>query len=129
MIKTVRFFTSSIQRRTLSSFAIVIVLVLAMAMAGYYQLNQVRSSSEQVIPSSSQMGLLQDFVLSISSLDANLERFLVIGGAQYRENVLQDLGNMTDTLESMKENASGEERLVSEEMERGISNRNTSISG
>jgi anti-anti-sigma regulatory factor/HAMP domain-containing protein len=106
----VRPFTSSIQRRILSSFAIIIILVLVMAIIGYYQLDRVRRTSEQVIPNSLQMKLLQDFALATSSLDANLESFFVIRGSNYREAIFQDLENMADNLEMMKENANGEMR-------------------
>jgi anti-anti-sigma regulatory factor/HAMP domain-containing protein len=106
----VRPFTSSIQRRILSSFAIIIILVLVMAIIGYYQLDRVRRTSEQVIPNSLQMKLLQDFALATSSLDANLESFFVIRGSNYREAIFQDLENMADNLEMIKENANGEMR-------------------
>jgi GAF domain-containing protein/HAMP domain-containing protein len=95
-------FTSSIRRRILSSFAIVIILVLGVALAGFYQLDQVRRTSRQMLPNSSQIGYLQDFALSLASLDANLERFFVIGGTQFQETILQDLEHMTGALASMK---------------------------
>jgi GAF domain-containing protein/HAMP domain-containing protein len=110
-------FTSSIRRRILSSFSLIILLVLVVALAGYYQLNQVISSSQQMIPKSSRMGALQDFALASSALDADLERFFVIGGEQFRENILQDLDNMTAALESVKEGAITEEGLAPEELE------------
>ena len=78
-----------------------------MAIIGYYQLDRVRRTSEQVIPNSLQMKLLQDFALATSSLDANLESFFVIRGSNYREAIFQDLENMADNLETMKENANG----------------------
>jgi anti-anti-sigma regulatory factor/HAMP domain-containing protein len=108
MMSIVRPFTSSIQRRIMSSFAIIIVFVLAMAIIGYYQLDRVRSTSEQVIPNSLQMKLLEDFALSISSLDANLERFFVIRNTKFRKAILQDIETMADTLEDIKENANKE---------------------
>ena len=106
MTNIVQFFTASIHRRILSSFAAVIVLVLGMTLAGYLQLGQVRGSADQAIPNARQMGLVQDLALALSSLDADLERFFVIGGAQYRENVLQDLEKMESTLLTMQQNQS-----------------------
>jgi CheY-like chemotaxis protein/HAMP domain-containing protein len=98
------FFTATIQRKILSSFAAVIVLVLAMVIAFFYQLNQVRSSAAQVVPDSAQTGYLQDFALALSSLEANLERLFVIGGVQFKDDILQDLETMTGALELMKKN-------------------------
>jgi GAF domain-containing protein/HAMP domain-containing protein len=95
-------FTSSIRRKILSSFAIVIILVLGVAIAGFYQLDQVRRSSRQMLPTSSHIGYLQDFALSLASLDANLERFFVIGGTHFQDTIQQDLKHMTDALTSMK---------------------------
>ena len=63
MKRIVQFFTSSIYRRILSSFATVIVLVLGMTAAGYLQLSQVRGSAERAVPNAQQMGLVQDFAL------------------------------------------------------------------
>ena len=110
MTNIVQFFTASIHRRILSSFAAVIVLVLGMTLAGYLQLGQVRGSADQAIPNARQMGLVQDLALALSSLDADLERFFVIRGAQYRENVLQDLENMEGTLHAMQQNQSASTR-------------------
>jgi GAF domain-containing protein/HAMP domain-containing protein len=97
-----RFFAPSIRRRILAGFAIVAVLVLVMAAATFYQLNQVRTFSEQIIPNSSQMGHLQSLGLATSALDADLERFLVIRGAEYRDSVLQDLTDVTEALDQMQ---------------------------
>ncbi len=121
MKRIVQFFTSSIHRRILSSFAAVIVLVLGMTVAGYFQLGQVRGSADQAIPNARQMGLVQDLALALSSLDADLERFFVIGGAQYRENVLQDLEKMESTLQSMRQNESAESSPTLDKLEKATS--------
>ena len=101
----INFFTASIQRKLFFSFAIVIVLVLAMVVVWYYQLAQVRAISEQVVPSTVQIDALQEFGLTISAIDADLERFFVIGGAQYKDSVVEDVANMIATLEVIKDNA------------------------
>ncbi|MFW9804577.1 MAG: GAF domain-containing protein, partial [Candidatus Thorarchaeota archaeon] len=105
MTRILGIFTSSIRRKILESFATIIVLVLAMAMAGYCQLAQVRRSARQLIPESTQMDLLQDFALSLSSLDSNLERFSMIGGQQFAEAALQNLDDMATAAESLTETA------------------------
>jgi signal transduction histidine kinase/HAMP domain-containing protein len=97
-----RFFAPSIRRRILAGFVIVALLVLAMAVATFFQLSQVRAFSEQIIPDSSQMGYLQSLGLATSALDADLERFLVIRGAEYHDSVLQDLTDMTGALDNMQ---------------------------
>ncbi len=100
-----RFFAPSIRRRVLVGFAVITLLVLAMAVATFYQLSQVRTYSEQIIPDSSQMGYLQSLGLATSALDADLERFLVIRGAEYHDSVLQDLTDITGALDNMQRTA------------------------
>jgi PAS domain S-box-containing protein len=96
------FFTSSIRRKISSGFTIVIVLVLFMLLISYFQLKNVKNSTEQIIPNSLQMNLNHDISLNISSLDSNIDRFFVIGGTQVQEDIFHDLENMTEHLESMK---------------------------
>ncbi|HXW00846.1 MAG TPA: hypothetical protein VEC93_20700, partial [Anaerolineae bacterium] len=63
----VDFFTSSIQRKILSSFAIVIALLLVMVSVGFYQLNQVRMTARQIPQDSLQLAALQDLTLALTS--------------------------------------------------------------
>jgi putative methionine-R-sulfoxide reductase with GAF domain/CHASE3 domain sensor protein len=102
MTRIKRFFATSIRRRILAGFVIVTALVLTMAVATFSQLSQVRTYSEQIIPDSSQMGHLQSLGLATFALDADLERFLLIRGAEYRDSALQDLANMTSALDKLR---------------------------
>lgn len=96
------FLTSSIQRKISSGFTIVIVLVLSILLISYFQLKNVRSSTEQIIPNSIQMNLNQNIALHISSLDSNIERFFIIGGVQIQEDIFHYLEHISENLESMK---------------------------
>ncbi|HXV44373.1 MAG TPA: HAMP domain-containing protein, partial [Anaerolineae bacterium] len=98
----VDFFTSSIQRKILSSFAIVIALLLVMVSVGFYQLNQVRMTARQIPQDSLQLAALQDLTLALTSLEANLERLLVIGGAQFKDAISHDLEAMVSALEALQ---------------------------
>ena len=102
MTRIKRFFATSIRRRILAGFVIVTALVLTMAVATFSQLSQVRTYSEQIIPDSSQMGHLQSLGLATFALDADLERFLLIRGAEYRDSALQDLADMTSALDELR---------------------------
>jgi anti-anti-sigma regulatory factor/HAMP domain-containing protein len=115
--KIVSLFTSSIRNKVSLSFAIVIALILIMTITSYDRLAQVRDLSEQITPKSAQMGHLQDFVLSLSSLEANLDRFLVNRNAQLREDVLQDLQGMRDAFASIKAKADEQERATLQKFE------------
>jgi len=96
------FFTASIQRRMLSSFTIVSVLVLAMVIGGFYQLNQVRNSAVEIPENGAQLAELQNLILTLTSLEANLERLFVIGGAQFQEDIYRDLEAMTTALKTQE---------------------------
>ncbi len=121
------FFVTSIQRKMLASFTIVIILVVIIGLTGYLELKQVRDSSQQISPNSAQMGHLQDFALSISSLDANLERFFVIGGVEFRENILQDLTQVATTGTVMQESAEPETRPAVTELQQVTAELETNI--
>ena len=72
-------------------------------------MNQVQNLSAQIIPDSTQMGHMQDLGLATTALDADLERFLVIRGAEYRDSVLKDLTDMTSAVnESQRDAATNE---------------------
>jgi GAF domain-containing protein/HAMP domain-containing protein len=93
-----QFFTSSIQRKILSGYVVVMILGAAIAVIAFYQLNLIRAYSQQISPNGVQMEALQSYALSLSSLNANLEKFFVIGGGQFQEAVLADLENLTNSL-------------------------------
>jgi GAF domain-containing protein/HAMP domain-containing protein len=107
-----RFFTSTIQRKILSGYAVVVLLGAVIAIIAFYQLNLVRNFSQQIPPNSVQMEALQSYALSLSSLNANLERFFVIGGGQFQEAVLTDLENMKKALEVVDGTVSSELRPI-----------------
>lgn len=97
-----RFFNSSIRVRILLSYAIVIALVFGMVVLGYYQLNRIRRASDQVVPLSSQMEGLEQVALALSTVDANLERYFLIGGEIYRENIFTEMDSITATVDELE---------------------------
>jgi PAS domain S-box-containing protein len=97
-----QFSTPSIRRRISSAFIIVTIFVLIMAVASYLQLRQVGPYSDTIIHDSSNLVHIQKLVAATSSLDADLERYLVIRGIEYKESVLQDLQVMDEELEFLK---------------------------
>jgi len=128
--RIVDFFTASIQRKMLSSFTIVIVLVLVMVIGGFYQLNKVRSSASEIPEDSSQLAGLQNLALGLASLEANLERFFVIGGAQFQEDIYRDLETMTAAFEAQEEFADEtDDELAMAEVEKKLSTLATEIDG
>lgn len=98
-----QFFTASIRNRIFFAFLTVTLFVLMMVVTSYLQLSQVKPFSDLIIDNSSGLVYLQKLAAATSALDADLERYLIIRGAEYQENVQKDLQNMTDTLKSLQE--------------------------
>ena len=104
-MKTLNIFgTPSIRRRISSAFLVVTVFVLVMAAASFYQLRQVRPYSDQIVQDSSDLVNIQTLSSATSALDADLERFLLIQGAEYKDSVRSDLQEMTDSLALLQKN-------------------------
>ncbi len=108
-MKTFNLFSPRSIRRSISSaFLVVTLLVIVMAVASFLQLRQVRPSSALIIANSSDMAHLQDLAIATSALDADLERYLIIGGVEYQETVKSDLQAIVDAIELLKKNPAAE---------------------
>ncbi len=92
------FRTPSIRRSISASFILVTIVVVAMVTVSYFQLRQVRPFSNLIVQNSSDLVDVQRLASATSALDADLERYLVIRGAEYRDNVQNDLQEMTGAL-------------------------------
>ena len=92
------FGTPSIRRRISSAFLIVTLFVLVMVAASYFQLRQIKPSSDIIVQDSEELVEIQRLSTAISALDVDMERFLTIRGVEYRESVEKDLQEMTDIL-------------------------------
>jgi PAS domain S-box-containing protein len=109
------FRTPSIRRSISTAFVLVTVVVVAMVIVSFFQLRQVRPFSDRIINNSSDLVDIQRLASATSALDADLERYLVIRGAEYRDNVQKDIQDMTDALALLQVNPiSGTEADLSE---------------
>lgn len=105
----------SIRRRISSAFLIVTVFVVALVTASYLQLRQVRPFSNLIIHDSSDLVGIQRLSSATTALDADFERYLLIRGAEYRDNVQQDLQDMVDSLALLqRDSIAGTEATLSE---------------
>lgn len=103
-----RFATASVRGRILFGFGLITLIVLITVSAGYIQLAQVRDASTLITPNSLQIGRLQEFALSVASFEGNLDRYFVIGGAEYRESVQADLDRMVSLANTLHESAASQ---------------------
>ena len=81
--------TPTVFRRIFSGFLIIISLVLIVSLISFVQLSRFRQSTEEAIPASRLLGLFQQYTTTLSSLDSDIERYLVIGGAEIR-NIVEE---------------------------------------
>jgi PAS domain S-box-containing protein len=86
---------ASVQRKIVSGYALVLGLVLLVMSAGLHQLGQVRQASDEVAPNSTRLARLQDVAVALSSLEAHVERFAIVGGPQQREAAQQALQELS----------------------------------
>lgn len=107
--------TPSIRRRISSAFLIVTLFVVTLAAASYFQLRQVGPYSDLIIHDSSNLVLIQRLSSATSALDADLERYLIIRGAEYRDSVQTDIEEMLNSLALVQKNPiTGTETILSE---------------
>ena len=113
------FGTPSIRRRISSAFLLITAVVIALVAASYFQLRQVKPSSDIIIEDSDELVELQRLSVSISALDVDLERYLTIRGVTYREDVQKDLQEIADVIAGLQEdpNSTPEIQKVIAELE------------
>ena len=100
-----RFIGSSIQRKIFFGFVMVATLVLAMVLAEYQQLGQVKQVSEEILPHGQRTGRLQSLGVSLSALESNAERLLVVGDLEMQEKVRQNLDEVRALLATLRQDA------------------------
>ena len=93
---------ASVRRKILSGFALVLGLVLVVMGAGLYQLGQVRLAADEVVPSGTRLARLQEVAVALSVLEADVERFAIVGGPQQREAAQQALQELRAAAERVR---------------------------
>ena len=107
---------ASVRGRILFGFALLTLVVLVTVIAGFAQLVQVRTASAQIAPNSLQTERLQALALAISSFEGDLDRYFVIGGREFRENVQADLEQMVSLANLLQESATDQTRVAAAEL-------------
>ena len=97
------FGTPSIRRRISTAFLVVTLFVLVMVTASYFQLRQIKPSSDIIVQDSEELVDIQRLSNAISAFDVDMERFLTLRSIEYRESVEEDLQEMTDVVVEFQE--------------------------
>ncbi|WP_280155511.1 ATP-binding protein [Piscinibacter sp. XHJ-5] len=93
---------ASVRRKILSGFALVLGLVLLVMGAGLHQLGQVRLAADEVAPNGTRLARLQEVAVALSMLEADVERFAIVGGPQQREALQQALQELRSASERVE---------------------------
>jgi GAF domain-containing protein len=95
-----------------SVFLVITIFVMVMAVTTYFQLRQIKPFSDTIIHDGSDLVHIQNLTAATSALDADLERYLVVHGIEYQENVQTDLQVMAEELKLLQDTPSEETKLV-----------------
>lgn len=93
---------TSVRGKTFLGFAVILLLVLGMIVASFYQLKQVQIASSAVVPGTEQVEYIQEFALATSSLAVNLDRLFVTADVESEENIRKELNFMRDILTTLQ---------------------------
>lgn len=89
-------FIGSVYRRILGSFMLITALIAVVSFINFVQLGRVRETTSQALPASETLPLIQEYTVALSTLDADIERFLVVGGAENFDTLLFDMEHLSE---------------------------------
>ena len=94
----------SVYRRILGGFALLIGLLVVASAGNYIKLVEVRTQTDQIIPTNLFTVALRTYAGAVAQLDNDLQRFFVVGGSDVREAIANDLAAMRQALASSPNN-------------------------
>jgi putative methionine-R-sulfoxide reductase with GAF domain/CHASE3 domain sensor protein len=105
------------------------LFVVAMVAASYFQLRQIKPSSDIIVQDSEEQVEIQRLSTAILALDGDLERFLTLGSVEYRESVEKNLQEMTDVVTELREDPDTTQELqgVVSELENTVAELQTQV--
>ncbi len=111
-------FKFSIGKKILLGFFILIFMYMAMALHGYSDMNEIGALTEQVVPLSSQVSSLQDFAISLESMERDIDKFFKVGYKEDQEEANKDLEKMHSIIRSLENNADSNSAAKYQEIEK-----------
>ena len=99
------FFMSSVQRKLLVGFSLVLIILLALSVVTYIQLDRVRNYSEDVVPISRQVNSQQQYTITLADLETDLERYLLTRSPQIADVLRDDIERLDQALSGLEVNA------------------------
>lgn len=114
-------FRLSIGKKILLGFSILIFIYLGMALRSYSDMNEISALAGQAVPLSYQITSLQEFAVSLESLERDIDKFFTVNYKENQEEVNKDLDEMHSIIRSVEKNADSNSIARLQEMERIIS--------
>lgn len=103
------------------SFSILIIIFLVMVFISYSEMQNMNVLAEEEIHLSYMSSSLQEFAVSLESLERNIDNFFILNYQENRNDVNKDLEKMNSIVTSLKNNADSEELGILVEMESNLS--------
>lgn len=97
-------FNLSIGKKILLGFSIIILLYIGATLYGYFQMQELRVNSQQVIPLSSQITELQEIGISLESLEKNTDKFFTVAYSENLEKANKDIDDLHRIIRSLENN-------------------------
>lgn len=114
---TEKSFKLSIGKKIFLGFSILIFIFLVMALHSYSELKQISGLAENAVPLSSRIISLQEFAISLESLEKDMDKFFTVNYKENQEEVDKDFKKMKSIIESIKFNADSNSITRLQEME------------
>lgn len=118
---TQKSFRLSIGKKILLGFSILIFIYLGMALRSYSDMNEISALAEQAVPLSYKISSLQEFAVSLESLERDIDKFFTVNYKENQEEVNKDFDKMHSIIRSIEKNADSNSTARLQEMERVLS--------
>ncbi len=110
-------FNLSIGKKILLGFFILILIYIGMTLYGYFQMEDLRVHSQQVIPLSSQINDLQEIGISLESLESTVDKFFTVAYSEHLEKANKDIDDLHRIIWSLENQTDNNTRVRFEELE------------
>lgn len=115
---TQKSFRLSIGKKILLGFSILILIYLGMALRSYSDMNEISDLAEQAVPLSYKISSLQEFAVSLESLERDIDKFFTVNYKENQEEVNKDFDKMHSIIRSIEKNDDSNSTARLQEIER-----------
>ncbi|NJD52141.1 MAG: PAS domain S-box protein [Candidatus Methanoperedens sp.] len=103
----------SIGNKILLGFSIFIGIYLGMTLISYQEMEEISILADRAVPLNSQINSLQEFSISMETLERDLDRYFVINDEDSQDKANKDFQKMNLIIESLKKNSSNNNSINS----------------